>query len=95
MQHRNIRGQFTNKSNYKRQVRTIRTTDEIWRKFGEMALERGITRADLLEEIVKDEDLSVNSNQAINLLREALKLRPNTGGAIKRKIREALFILDR
>ena len=60
-----------------------------------MALERGITRADLLEEIVKNDDLPVNNDRVINLLQEALKLKANAGGVIKKKIREVLLILDK
>ena len=88
-------GRFIHKSDDYRRVRSIRVTDEIWEKFGEAALERGITRADLLEEIVKKDDLPFNSHSAINLLQEALKLKANAGGAIKRKIKEVLLILDK
>jgi len=73
----------------------MRVTDEIWEKFGEMALERGITRADFLEEIVKSEDLLLNNDRVINLLQEALKLKANAGGAIKKKIKEVLLVLDK
>ena len=95
MRERNFRGQYVRKSDSDRQVRSIRVTDEIWQKFGEMALERSITRADLLEEIVKNDDLPFNSNSVVNLLQEALKLKANAGGAIKRKIKEVLLILDK
>ena len=76
-------------------MRSIRVTDKIWEKFGEMGLEWGITRADLLEEIVKNDDLPVNNDRVINLLQEALELKANAGGAIKKKIREVLLILDK
>ena len=95
LQEKDWHGRFINKSDDYRHVRSMRVTDEIWEKFGEMALERGITRADLLEEIVKNDDLSVNNDCAINLLQEALKLKANAGGAIKKKIREVLLILDK
>ena len=93
MRIRNCRGQFTNKSDSDRRVRSIRVTDDVWEKFGEMAAERCITRADLLEEVVKLGSLSLNTSLVINILQEALKLKPNAGGAIKRKIREVLLIL--
>ena len=48
----------------------------------------GIILADLLEEIVKNDYLPVNNDCAINLLQEALKLKANAGGAIKKKIRD-------
>ena len=95
MQNRNFRGQFVNKSDGNRQVRSIRVTDEIWEKFGNIASERSITRADLLEELVKSNSLSSSTNQSIIILQEALKLKANAGGAIKEKIREALLILSK
>ena len=95
MQNRDNRGQYINKSDSNRQVRSIRVTDEIWEKFGEMAAHRSITRADLLEEIVKNDSLLSSSYQVIILLEEALKLKANAGGAIKKKIKEALLILSK
>ena len=95
LQEKDWHGRFIFKSDDYRHVRSIRVTDEIWEKFGEMALEWGITRADLLEEIVKNEDLPVDNNRVINLLQEALELKANSGGAIKKKIREVLLILDK
>ena len=95
LQERDWHGRFINKSDDYRHVRGMRVTDEISEKSGEMALERGITRADFLEEIVKSEDLLLNNDRVINLLQEALKLKANAGGAIKEKIREVLLILDK
>ena len=94
MWNRDSRGQFSNKSDSDRQVRSIRVTDEIWEKFGEMAAQRSITRADLLEEIVANDYLLSTNHQAIILLKEALKLKANAGGAIKKKIKEVLLILS-
>ena len=94
MQDRNSRGQFANKSDRNRQVRSIRVTDEIWQEFGELAAQRSITRADLLEEMIKNSLHLSSSDQAVALLQEALKLKANAGGAIKRKIREALLLLS-
>lgn len=53
-QSRNESGKFAAKSNENRQVRSIRLTDSAWDKLGQLALERGITRADLLEEWMID-----------------------------------------
>ena len=47
LQEKDWHGRFINKSDDYRHVRSMRVTDEIWEKFGEMALERGIIRADL------------------------------------------------
>ncbi len=95
MRNRDFRGQFVNKSNSERKVRSIRVTDEIWEKFGEMAAQRCITRADLLEEVVKFDSGISFDNKVIILLEEALKLKANAGGAIKKKIREVLLILSK
>ena len=95
MRERDWHGRFICKSDDYRKVKTIRVTDEVWEGFGEMAAQRGITRADFLEEIVKSEDLLLNNDRVINLLQEALKLKANAGGAIKEKIREVLLILDK
>ena len=95
MQERDWHGRFICKSDDYRKVRAIRVTDEIWEKFGEMALERGITRADLLEEMVEEDCISVDLNKVVLVLKKALKLKANAGGAIKRQIREVLIILSK
>ena len=95
LQEKDWHGRFIFKSDDYWYVRSIRVTDEIWEKFSEMVLELSITRADLLEEIVKSDDLPVNNDRVINLLQEALELKANAGGAIKKKIREVLLILDK
>ncbi len=95
MYNRDLRGQFTNKSDSDRWVRSIRVTDKVWEKFGEMAAQRCITRADLLEEIVKEDYKVVDINYAVSILKEALVLKANAGGAIKKQIKKALLILQR
>ena len=86
MQGRNKKGQFDRKSDADRKVRSIRVTDDCWEKFGEMANQQCITRADLLEQIVNNQ-ASLSSDQ-IKILEDALKLKANAGGAIKTKIKE-------
>jgi len=49
-QGRNESGKFLSKSDEMRKVRSIRLTDSTWHQLGQLADERGITRADLLEE---------------------------------------------
>ena len=94
MQGRNKKGQFDSKSDSKRKVRTIRVTDKVWNEFGEMAVQRGITRADLLEQIVVSDCVILgNNDEVVKVLNEALKLKANAGGAIKNKIRDVLDIL--
>ena len=90
MQGRNDKGQFQSKSDGFRRVRSIRVTDGIWDKMGEMADNRGITRADLLEQFIE-----VDLSSATVILKEALGLKANAGGAIKREIRSALSYLDK
>lgn len=86
-QSRNKQGQFAPKSDEIRRVRSVRVTDTTWEQLGAMAEERGITRADLLEEWVGSEK---RLSEAIAVLEEALTLKANAGGAIKAKIREGL-----
>ena len=95
MYSRNLKGQFTNKSDSDRRVRSIRVTDETWEKFGDMAAQRSITRADLLEEMIKEDYKMVDINYVVSILEEALKLKANAGGAIKKQIKKALLILSR
>ena len=88
MQSRDKKGQFGNKSDSNRKVRSIRATDEVWEKLGAIATDRGITRADLIEELVNSDKPSITRNSdRINLLEDALKLKANAGGAIKKKRR--------
>lgn len=86
-QERNSKGRFKQKSDEFRQVRSIRVTDEVWDKLGKLADQRRITRADLLEELVEEQE---RLSEAIQILEEALTLKANAGGAIKSKIRNAL-----
>ena len=90
MQSRNKKGQFDRKSTKNRKVHSIRVTDEIWEKFGQMASERSITRADLLEQIVNN-NIFISDDRII-LLKDALQMKANAGGAIKKKIREFLSL---
>jgi hypothetical protein len=49
-------GKFIQKTDEKRQVRSLRVTDSVWEAFGKYAEERGITRADWLEERIQSEE---------------------------------------
>lgn len=91
------KGQFVPKSDSERQVRSIRATERTWNDFGFLADERRITRADLLERWVGDSGPTSGAAQsaiAIALLKEALNLKANSGGAIKAKIKQALEYLE-
>ena len=93
MQSRDDQGRFINKSESARKVRSIRATDEIWQRFGEIASQRRITRADLLEEMITSNEIRGRNNKVVEILKDALKLKANAGGAIKKKIREVLDLI--
>lgn len=91
------KGRFASKSEADRQVRSIRATNRVWDDFGFLADQRRITRADLLEDWVKQSGTTGDTAQsaiAIALLKEALSLKANSGGAIKAKIKQALEYLE-
>lgn len=52
-QSRSEHGRFASKSDEPREVRSIRLTDSVWQKLGEIADSRCITRADLIEELAQ------------------------------------------
>lgn len=54
IQIRNQVGQFDLKGEEPRLVRSLRLTDTCWEALGEVAENRGISRADLLERMVED-----------------------------------------
>lgn len=91
MQGRDKKGRFGSKTKDGRKVRSMRVGDEAWDRLGKMASYQGITRADLIEEFAMSNGV-IRGN--IELLKEALKLKANAGGAIKRKIREYLNLLN-
>lgn len=53
---RDIQGKFALKNDDYRSVRSLRLTDSTWEALGIAAESSGITRADLLEELVRDND---------------------------------------
>jgi macrodomain Ter protein organizer (MatP/YcbG family) len=95
-QSRDKKGHFANKGEEKREVRSIRLTDSAWQKLGELATERGITRADFIEEMMSINNQPVdfvNNQKVIGILKSALKLKANAGGAIKEEIKKVLLLL--
>lgn len=95
-QGRNQKGQFSSKGEEFREVRSLRLTNSAWEKLGKMAEERGITRADLIEDWILLEGSSpnlINVNEVIDILTKALTLKANAGGAIKDQIKIALKLL--
>ena len=65
-------GRFTLKSHQKRKMRSLRLTDQTWEKIGEIAQSRGITRADLIEDLIETDMISQNSYPKISLTRSQL-----------------------
>ncbi|NEQ78471.1 MAG: hypothetical protein F6K23_39075, partial [Okeania sp. SIO2C9] len=59
-QGRSNQGRFLSKSEENRQVRSMRLTDYVWQKLGEIASFKNLTRADLLEEFVRSGALDLN-----------------------------------
>jgi hypothetical protein len=55
---RDIQGKFTLKNDDYREVRTLRLTDTTWKALGIAAECLGITRADLLEQVVRKNNLT-------------------------------------
>lgn len=66
-------------------------SDEVWEKLGILAKEKNMTRADYLNWRIEEEE---KMTKDIKILKEALKLKANAGGAIKKKIREFLELLE-
>lgn len=95
MQGRDRKGRFQQKSKSGREVKSIRADSEEWEEFGKMAETLGMTRADLLSEWIKQNRVIHGKikNNRIEILEEALKLKANAGGAIKKKIREYLKLI--
>lgn len=91
-------GKFGLKSGTHRGVKTIRVTSEVWDRFGQLAADLNLTRADLLEKWVNINPESIHNDRdasnAIVLLNDGLVLKANAGGKIKEKIRQALAILE-
>lgn len=90
-QPRSRTGKFVLKGEEERKVRTVRLTDSLWNKLGKEADKRCITRTELIEELLSQEGKNVS--EVVLILKEALTLKANAGGAIKEKIRQALGLL--
>lgn len=95
-QRRDDKGMYTRKSAEFRAVRSIRASDSTWNQFGARADERGITRADLLEEWAgsDEQDTKYYTDRLRTTLREALEIRGNKGNDIKQKVRDALALIE-
>ena len=90
MQGRDKKGRFGSKTKDGRKVRSMRVGDEAWDRLGKKASDLGITRADLIEKFAMSNGVIRSNVKGKEVLEEALKLKANAGGAIKKKIREFL-----
>ncbi len=50
-------GKFKQKGDQPRKVRSLRLTDQCWEQLGEISETQSLTRADLIEEIVKNKSI--------------------------------------
>lgn len=62
---RDIQGKFTLKNHDYRQVRSLRLTEKTWKKLGMASESCGITRADLLENLVQQNQEIFSDSGAI------------------------------
>lgn len=100
-------GKFAPKSEEHRRVRSIRLTDSTWEVLGAIAQQRGITRADLLEELVEEGAVSQHTQiqpekkaPEIELLIEQVLADPSVTrngkdkGAVKRGLEALLKLMN-
>ena len=83
----NLYNPFNQKSDEVRVVKSLRASDEVWEKLGILAKEKNMTRADYLHWRIEEEEKITKGRK---ILEDALKLKANAGGAIKKKIRKYL-----
>ena len=86
---RNIQGKFTLKNQDYRQVRSIRLTDSTWKELGIASECLGITRADLLENLVRRNRSIVSDSGKIEQLNSE-KLRPTAEKSLDRSELDSL-----
>ncbi len=100
-------GKFAVKGSEPRTVRSIRLTDSTWNALEDKASEQDMTKADYLEALVSGEiewesddsdkeqttEFDFDVEEVIEILTEALTLKPNAGGKIKTEIKRALEIM--
>lgn len=103
-QERQSDGRFAVKWSSVRAFRGIRLTDAAWKVLCEKANDLDMSRADYLEVLAADKvqwdsneteteqrEFDFEPDEVVEILKEALKA--NAGGAIKKKIREALELM--
>ncbi len=71
---RDIQGKFTLKNHDYRQVRSLRLTESTWKKLGRASESRGMTRADLLENLVQQNKEIFSNSWGIEPLRHRARI---------------------
>lgn len=99
-------GKFAAKGSEPRAVRSIRLTDSAWNALEDKASEQDMSKADYLEALVSGEvdwesdnseddktEFDFDIDEVVEILTEALTLKPNAGGKIKTEIKRALELM--
>lgn len=87
---RNAQGKFVLKNSEHRSIRSLRLTDTTWTALGEIAESLSLTRADLLEQMVRSNELSLPSNTREN--KEGIPSNTWKGEEIKRLLTEVAHL---
>ena len=87
---RDIQGKFTLKNQDYRQVRSLRLTDSTWKELGIASECLGITRADLLENLVQQNKGSFSDSGKIEQLNLEKSLNRDELGSIAEKVLKEL-----
>jgi hypothetical protein len=103
---RNDGGKFVTKGSEVRTVRSIRLTDSTWNVLEDKASEHDMSKADYFEALVNGEvewesedvdktetELDFDIDEVVEILTEAIDLKANAGGKIKREIERALKLM--
>lgn len=99
-------GKFAAKGSELRTVRSIRLTDSTWNALEDKASEQDMSKADYLEALVSGEvewesenseddktEFDFDVDEVVEILTDALTLKPNAGGKIKAEIRKVIEIM--
>lgn len=81
MRKRSESGKFIAQSEERREVRSLRLTDSTWKALGDTASQQGITRADLIEKLIKEELLTIQSQESQELAEDQKEQRKTVSEA--------------
>lgn len=100
-------GKFAAKGSELRTVRSIRLTDSTWNALEDKASVHDMSKADYLEALVRGEiewesddsdkdqatEFDFDIEEVVEILTDAIDLKPQAGGAIKKEIKKALKLM--